>query len=95
MKTKKTETEKMICEIFKLCDGTVWLEDWFDFQKSFEKILKKFNYDLYPIYFGKTKAEFKKQSKEVYNKWLADNKKKQERSKKPIVYIKGRSQGRL
>ncbi len=63
MKTKKTETEKMIYEIFRLCAGTVWLEeDWFNFEKSFEKILKKFDYDLYSTYFGKTKVEFMKQT---------------------------------
>lgn len=95
MKAKKTETEKMIYEIFRLCDGTVWAEDWFDFQKSFEKLLKKFGYDLYPIYFGKSKKEWEKERKEVYEKWVADKKKKEKRQSKPIVYIKGRSQGLL
>lgn len=75
MKTEKEKTEKMICEIFKLCDSTVWIEDWLDFQKSFDKIVKKFGYNLYPIYFGKTKAEFIKSKKEVYDKWVSDKKK--------------------
>ena len=91
-KGKKEDTEKMICEIFRLCDGTVWLEDWFEFQKSFEKILKKFGYDLYPIYFGKTKTEFMKSKKELYDKWIADKKKADARKSKPIVYIKDRPQ---
>lgn len=75
MKSKKEDTEKMIYDIFKLCDGTVWVEDWKDFQKSFEKILKKFGYDLYPIYFGKTKAEFMKAQKELKNKTVGVKKK--------------------
>jgi 5'-deoxynucleotidase YfbR-like HD superfamily hydrolase len=92
MKTKTTDTEKMIYEIFKLCDRTVWMEDWLEFQKTFEKILKKFGYDIYPIYYGKTKKEFMKAKKEVYNKWLEDKKEKEKRMKKPIVYIKNRPQ---
>jgi hypothetical protein len=92
VKSKKTETEKMIYEIFRLCDGTVWLEDWFDFQKSFEKILKKFGHDLYPIYFGKSKKEFIKHRKETYDKWVGDKAKQVERSKKKVAYIKDRPQ---
>lgn len=95
MKTKKTETEKMIYKLFKLCDQTVWLEDFFDFQKSFEKILKKFGYDLFPIYFGMSKKEWMKKKKEIYEKWIADKKKAKERDKKPIVYIKNRPQGKI
>lgn len=76
MKTKKTKTEKMIKEIFRLCDQTVWMEDWFDFQESFEKILKKHGLDLYPIYFGKSKKEFIANSKKLYDKWIADKKKR-------------------
>lgn len=84
MRTKKPETQKMIYDIFKLCDETVWMEDFFDFQKSFEKILKKFGYDLYPIYYGGTKKEFIKKRKEVYNKWIADKNEQKKRIKKPI-----------
>lgn len=87
------KTEKIIFEIFRLCDKTVWLEDWFDFQESFEKILKKFGYDLYPIYFGKTKKEFIADKKKLYQKWIKDKKKGEKRHKKPIVYVKDRPQG--
>ena len=88
----KNKTEKMIYEIFRLCDKTVWLEDWHEFQETFEKILKTFGYDLYPIYFGKTKEDWMKQKKEVYDKWVADSEKAKKRAKKPIVYIKNRPQ---
>ena len=92
MKTKKTPTEKMICEIFKLCDETVWVEDWLEFQKAFEKILKKFGHDLYPIYFGKSKKEFIKTQKATYAKWFADNKKKKARNKTNTVWVKGKEE---
>ena len=49
----KTETEKMLFEIFRICDETVWLKDWNGFQKSFGKIIKKYGYDLRKIYFEK------------------------------------------
>ena len=92
MKNKKNQTEKMLCEIFRLCDKTVWLEDFFDFQEAFEKILQKHGYDLYPIYFGKTKEEFIYNRKKIYDKWVSDKQKSEKRSKKPIVYIKNRPQ---
>lgn len=88
----KLKTEKMIYEIFRMCDETVWMEDFFDFQEGFEKILKKFGYDLFPIYFGISKKEWLKKKKEIYEKWIADKKKAQKRHKKPIVYVKGRPQ---
>ena len=53
MKNKnKIETEKMLWDIFRLCDETVWIADMLDFQKVFEKILKKRGYNLWKIYFG-------------------------------------------
>lgn len=48
----KKETEKMLYDIFRLCDRTVWLEDFPDFQKTFEKIIKKRGYNLWKMYFG-------------------------------------------
>lgn len=92
MKSKPKDIEKMIFELFSLCDKTVWIEDWLDFHKSFEKILKKFGYDIYQIYYGRSKKEFMTTKKELYHKWQADQKKKEIRMKKPIVYIKNRPQ---
>ncbi len=92
MKSKPNDIEKMIYELFSLCDKTVWMEDWLDFHKSFEKILKKFGYELHLIYYGKSKKEFMAAKKELYNKWLEDKKQKEKRMKKPIVYIKNKSQ---
>lgn len=92
---KKKETEKMIREIFQLCDKTVWLEDFFDFQEAFEKILKKHGLDLYPIYFGKSKEKFIADKNKIYDKWVKDKAKGEKRHKKPIVYIKNRPQGKL
>jgi hypothetical protein len=54
----KTETEKMLYHLFRLCDETVWVDDWPAFMKSFEKILKKFGYDIYSIYFGRNKTDY-------------------------------------
>ena len=85
----------MIYEIFRLCDGTVWLEDWFDFQEAFEKIIKKHGLDLYPIYFGKSKKKWIAAKKKMYNKWIKDKEKGEKRHKKRIVYIKNRPHGRL
>lgn len=92
MKTKLRDTEKMLHDLFKLCDSTVWLEDWLDFHNAFEKILKKNGYDLYTIYYGKSKKEFMSAKKEIYSKWLDDKRQKEKRMKKPIVFIKNRPQ---
>ena len=63
----KKQTEKLIFQIFKLCDETVWIE-------AFEKILKKFGLDIYPIYFGvKDKKEFMRTRKALYDKWFSDS----------------------
>lgn len=66
----KAKTEKLIYDIFRLCDKTVWIDDWKDFHKSFDKIVKKFGYDLNSIYFNKKKV-FKKNKnkrKELFKK---------------------------
>ena len=70
----KKQIEKLIFQIFKLCDETIWLEDWFEFQVAFEKILKKFGLDIYPIYFGvKDKKEFMRTRKALHDKWISDS----------------------
>ncbi len=90
---KNISVEKLIYDIFRLCDRTVWMEDWQDFQDSFEGILIKRGLDLYMIYHGKSKEEFHCDSKAAADKWLLDKAKKVSRSKKRIVYIKDRPQG--
>lgn len=47
----------MLYELFRLGDGTVWLEDWEQYEDSFAEILEKYGYDLYLIYHGKTKEQ--------------------------------------
>ena len=79
----------MIYDIFRLCDRTVWCEDWLDFQIAFEKIIKKFGYDLNLIYYGNKKTAWLKKKED---NGIADKNKKKERAKKPIVYIKGKAQ---
>lgn len=52
VKYKLNKTEKLLYDIFRLCDRTVWLEDFKEFQKEFENILKANNYNLWKIYFN-------------------------------------------
>lgn len=59
----KKEVEKMIYYLFRVCDETVWLNDWAVFEKKFGEITQKFGFDLYKIYHGKTLAEMQSQYK--------------------------------
>lgn len=55
----KKEVEKMIYDLFRVCDRTVWLDDWSRFEKEFGEVTEKFGFDLYKIFYGKTTAEMK------------------------------------
>lgn len=52
MEQKLNKTEQLLHDIFQLCDKTVWLDDFKEFQLAFEGILKKRGYNLWKIYFG-------------------------------------------
>ena len=95
MAIKKTKTEKMIYDIFRLCDKTVWLEDFLDFQKGFEKILKKRGYNLWKIYFGVPSEEvWRQKCKKSWEKYQkADHTKTERRKRKNpnVYYIKNRA----
>lgn len=92
IKPKLNKTEKLIYDIFRLCDKTVWLEDFKKFQSEFEGILKNRGYNLWKIYFNvpseKVWRKKCRKSWERYNK--ADLKKKARNKDSKHYYIKNR-----
>jgi hypothetical protein len=64
MKTKRSETkgeiEKMIYDLFKVCDETVDIKSFVNFENEFSKVIKGYGFDLHQIYYGKSFEEMKK-----------------------------------
>jgi hypothetical protein len=56
---KKDKIEKMIHNLFRLCDETVGLSHFIEFEDSFSKVVNKAGYDLHKIYYGKPYQEMK------------------------------------
>ena len=55
----ETEIQKMIYELFRLCDGYVELKHFVQFEDEFSKVVKDGGYDLHQIYYGKSYDEMK------------------------------------
>lgn len=92
-KSKLSKTECMLWDIFRLCDKTVWCEDWLEFQEGFEKILKGHGHSLWKIYFGvPSKGAWRKKCLKAWKKTCLDFEKKK-KARKPDVghyHIKNR-----
>ena len=91
-KRKLTPTESLLYDIFSLCDKTVWLEDFKEFQKTFEGILRKRGYNLWKIYFGVSSEKvWIKKCLKSWQKYEKASQKKKAREKDPDhYYIKNR-----
>ena len=92
-KSKLNKTEKLLYDIFRLCDGTVWCEDWLEFQEGFKNILMKYNYNLWKIYFGvPSRRVWRKKCRKTWKKYLDFQKKAKARQKdSKHYYIKNRA----
>lgn len=66
---KKQEIEKMIYDIFRICDSHVDIGLWDDFHKEIEKTLKKRKLDIWKIYYGMSEKQFRKSCLDDYIKW--------------------------
>lgn len=57
---EKKAIEKLIYNIFRVCDSWVDIEVFVRFEDEFSKETRKFGFDLHKIYYGKSFAEMKK-----------------------------------
>ena len=60
----RKKIEKMLFRIFRLCDMTVWVDDWWDFDAGFKEIAKEYGFDMEKIYY----KQHKKHEKEIHGK---------------------------
>lgn len=56
---KQDKIDKMIHDMFRLCDEYVGISVFIEFEDKFSKVAKKAGYDLHKIYYGKTYQEMK------------------------------------
>ena len=91
-KIKLNKSDKLIFDIFRLCDKTIWLEDFKEFQTQFESILRKGGYNLWRIYFGvETEREWREKCLASWTKYDKAYKKKKSKEKdSKHYYIKNR-----
>jgi len=56
---EKKAVEKLIYNLFRVCDSWVYVDDFVRFEDDFSKETSKFDIDLHKIYYGKSYHEMK------------------------------------